>query len=125
MTTIATCCRPRSPALSAAPWSGRRSARVNGPLSLPSRGAMTCDGQFVVVGSYNVKDTEISAQAQVLEVNKLTLSQPLQQSSSLSRLLEVENNLAWLSARQMDAKFAVAENTFVAASAGLKLDAYE
>ena len=87
--------------------------------------AQTLDAQFVLVGSFNVKDSEITAQAQVLEVNRLTLSKPLEQSSSLSRLLEVENNLAWLSARQMDAKFAVAENTFVAASAGLKLDAYE
>ncbi len=87
--------------------------------------AQTLDAQWVLVGSFNVKDNEISAQAQVLEVNRLTLSKPLEQSSSLPRLLEVENNLAWLSARQMDAKFAVAENTFVAASAGLKLDAYE
>ena len=87
--------------------------------------AQTLDAQFVVVGSFTVKDDEITAQAQVLAVNKLTLSRPLQQSSSLPRLLEVENNLAWLSAREMDAKFAVAQNTFVAASAGLKLDAYE
>lgn len=87
--------------------------------------AQTLDAQFVLVGSYNVKENEITAQAQVLEVNRLTLSKPLEQSSSLPRLLEVENNLAWLSARQMDAKFAVAQNTFVAASAGLKLDAYE
>ena len=87
--------------------------------------AQTLDAQWVLVGSFDVKGTEITAQAQVLEVNRLTLSKPLEQSSSLPRLLEVENNLAWLSARQMDAKFAVAENTFVAASAGLKLDAYE
>lgn len=87
--------------------------------------AQTLDAQFVLVGSYNVKENSITAQAQVLEVNRLTLSKPLEQSSSLPRLLEVENNLAWLSARQMDAKFAVAQNTFLAASAGLKLDAYE
>ncbi len=61
----------------------------------------------------------------MLEVNRLTLSQPLQQEASLPRLLEVENNLAWLCARQMDPHFAVAQNTFVAASTGLKLNAYE
>ncbi len=87
--------------------------------------AQTLDAQFVLVGSFNVKDSAVTAQAQVLQVNRLTLSKPLEQSSSLQRLLEVENNLAWLSAREMDAKFAVSENTFVAASAGLKLDAYE
>lgn len=87
--------------------------------------AQTLDAQFVLVGSYTIKDGEVTAQAQVLEINHLTLSKPLQQQASLPRLLEVENNLAWLCARQMDPKFAVAQNTFVAASAGLKLDAYE
>lgn len=87
--------------------------------------AQTLDAQFVLVGSYSVKDGQVTAQAQVLEVNRLTLSKPLQQQASLPRLLDLENNLAWLCARQMDPKFAVAQNTFVAASAGLKLDAYE
>ncbi len=87
--------------------------------------AQTLDAQFVLVGSYNVKDGEVTAQAQVLEVNRLTLSKPLQQQASLPRLLDLENNLAWLCARAMDPKLAVAQNTFVAASAALKLDAYE
>ncbi len=87
--------------------------------------AQTLDAQFVLVGSYDVKDGNVTAQAQVLEVNRLTMTKPLQQQASLPRLIEVENNLAWLSARQMDPKFAVAQNTFVAASADMKLDAYE
>ncbi len=87
--------------------------------------AQTLDAQFVLLGSYTVKDGDVTAQAQVLEVNRLMLSKPLQQEASLQRLLELENNLAWLCARQMDSKFAVAQNSFVAASASLKLDAYE
>ena len=87
--------------------------------------AQTLDAQFVLVGSYSVKDGEVTAQAQVLEVNRLTLSKPLEQQASLPRLLELENNLAWLCARQMDPKLSIAQNTFVAASEGLKLDAYE
>lgn len=87
--------------------------------------AQTLDAQFVLVGSYDVKDGNVTAQAQVLEVNRLTMTKPLEQQASLPRLIEVENNIAWLSARQMDPKFAVAQNTFVAASAGMKLDAYE
>ncbi|MGI4852478.1 MAG: tetratricopeptide repeat protein [Janthinobacterium lividum] len=87
--------------------------------------AQTLDAQFVLVGSYSVKDGQVTAQAQVLEVNRLTLSKPLQQEAGLPRLLDLQNNLAWLCARQMDPRFAVAQNTFVAASAGLKLDAYE
>ncbi len=87
--------------------------------------AQTLDAQFVVVGSYAVKDGNATAQAQVLEINRLTLSKPLEQSAALPRLLDVENNIAWLCARQMDPKFAVSQAAFEAASAGLKLDAYE
>ncbi|SEC17983.1 tetratricopeptide repeat protein [Terriglobus roseus] len=87
--------------------------------------AQTLDAQFVIVGNYTLKDGTVTAQAQVLEVNQLRMSQPLEQSAGLPRLLDVENNIAWLSARGMDPKFAVAQNTFQAASAGLKLDAYE
>ena len=87
--------------------------------------AQTLDAQFVLVGSYTVKDGQVSAQAQVLEVNRLTLSKPVEQTSSLQNLLNVENTLAWQSARQMDPKLSVAQNTFIAASAGMKLEAYE
>ena len=87
--------------------------------------AQTLDAQFVIVGSYTLKDGNVTAQAQVLRVNQLRMSAPVEQSAGLPRLLDVENNLAWLSAREMDPKFAVAQNTFQAASAGLHLDAYE
>lgn len=87
--------------------------------------AQTLDAQFVVVGSFAVKDNTVTAQAQVLAVNKLNMTAPLEQSAGLPRLLDVENNLAWLAARTMDPKFAVSQTTFQAASADLKLDAYE
>ncbi|HEY9138463.1 MAG TPA: tetratricopeptide repeat protein, partial [Terriglobus sp.] len=87
--------------------------------------AQTLDAQFVVVGSFNVKDGIVTANAQVLAVNKLNMTAPLEQSANLQRLLDVENNLAWLVARTMDPKFSVSQTTFQAASAGLKLDAYE
>jgi Tfp pilus assembly protein PilF/TolB-like protein len=87
--------------------------------------AQTLDAQFVIVGNYTLKDGNVTAQAQVLEINKLRMSAPLEQSAGLPRLLDVENNIAWLCARGMDQKFSVAQNTFQAASATLKLDAYE
>ena len=87
--------------------------------------AQTLDAQFVIVGNYTLKDGNVTAQAQVLEVNQLRMAAPLEQSAGLPRLLDIENNIAWLSARGMDPKFAVAQNTFQAASAGLRLDAYE
>ncbi len=87
--------------------------------------AQTLDAQFVVVGSFNVQNGNATAEAQVLAVNKLSMTQPLQQSAGLQRLLDIENNLAWLVARTMDPKFAVSQTTFQAASADLRLDAYE
>jgi tetratricopeptide (TPR) repeat protein len=87
--------------------------------------AQTLDADFVIVGSYTVSNGRIAVQAQVLEVNKLRLSQPLEDSSELSRLFDVENAIAWKVARQIDPHLNVAEQTFLAASGGVKLSAFE
>jgi tetratricopeptide (TPR) repeat protein len=87
--------------------------------------AQTLDADFVIVGSYTVNNSRILAQAQVLEVNKLRLSQPLDDSSELTRLFDVENALAWKIARQIDPHFNIAQQTFLAASSGVRLSAFE
>jgi tetratricopeptide (TPR) repeat protein len=87
--------------------------------------AQTLDADFVIVGSYNVTNGRISVQAQVLEVDKLKLSQPLLDSSELPRLFDVENAIAWKIARQIDPHFNVAQQTFLAASGGVQLSAFE
>ena len=87
--------------------------------------AQNLDADYVVVGSYNIEQQHIQVQAQVLEVNKLRLSSPLADSAELPRLLDVENAMAWKVARQIDPQFGVAEQTFVSASAGVQLSAFE
>ncbi len=87
--------------------------------------AQTLDADFVIVGSYTVEGGRIAVQAQVLEVNKLRLSEPLVDSSELTRLFDVENAIAWKVARQIDPHFNVAQQTFLAASGGVKLSAFE
>ena len=92
--------------------------------------AQTLDADFVILGSYNVTDpgtpaSRIEVQAQVLEVNQLRMSAPLQDSSELSRLFDVENAIAWKVAARMDPHFAVVEQTFLAASGGVKLSSFE
>ena len=87
--------------------------------------AQTLDADYVIVGSYSLQGTRISVQAQVLEVNKLHLSTPLSDSSELPRLFDVENAIAWKIARQIDPHFPVAEQTFLSASAGVELSAFE
>jgi tetratricopeptide (TPR) repeat protein len=87
--------------------------------------AETLDADYVIVGSYTVNNSRIAVQAQVLEVNKLRLSQPLNDSSELTRLFDVENAIAWKIARQIDPSFNIAQQTFLAASGGVKLSAFE
>ncbi|HXC97002.1 MAG TPA: tetratricopeptide repeat protein [Edaphobacter sp.] len=87
--------------------------------------AQTLDADFVIVGSYTVSNGRIAVQAQILEPNKLRMSQALDDSAELSRLLDVENAIAWKVARQIDPHFNVAEQTFLAASAGVRLSAFE
>jgi tetratricopeptide (TPR) repeat protein len=87
--------------------------------------AQTLDADFVIVGSYTVANGRIAVQAQVLEVNQLKLSQPLQDSSELPRLFDVENAIAWKVARQIDPHLNVAQQTFLAASGGVQLSAFE
>jgi tetratricopeptide (TPR) repeat protein len=87
--------------------------------------AQTLDANFVIVGSYTVNNGRIAVQAQVLEVNKLQLSQPISDSSELTRLFDVENAIAWKVARQIDPHFNVAQQTFLSASGDVKLSAFE
>jgi tetratricopeptide (TPR) repeat protein len=93
------------------------------------RMAQTLDADYVIVGSYSVAGetagARIQVQAQVLEVNKLRLSTPIQDSADLARLFDVENALAWKICRQVEPHFAVAVQTFLAASSGIRLTAFE
>jgi Tfp pilus assembly protein PilF/TolB-like protein len=92
--------------------------------------AQQLDADYVIVGSYNVANpgtaaARIDAQAQVLAVNDLRMSQPITGSGELPKLFDVENALAWRVARSMDPHFAVAQQTFLAASGGVGLNAFE
>ena len=87
--------------------------------------AQNLDADYVVVGSFNLQNNKLDVQAQLLEVDRLRLSAPLQDSADLPRLLDVENAIAWKVARQIDPQFPVAEQTFLSASQGVKLTAFE
>lgn len=87
--------------------------------------AQTLDANFVIVGSYNVSNGRIQVRAQVLNVDRLSLSQPITDSSDLPRLFDVENSIAWSVARWMDPHFNVAQQTFLAAAGGVPLSAFE
>jgi len=91
--------------------------------------AQTLDADYVIVGSFTTSgvapNLQIQVQAQVLHVSALRLDPALQDSAPLPRLLDLENGLAWNLARRMDPGYNVAQQTFLAASAGLQLNAFE
>jgi tetratricopeptide (TPR) repeat protein len=87
--------------------------------------AQTLDANYIILGNYSVESGRITVQARVLEVNRLHLSLPLEDSAELPRLFDIENAIAWKVARQIDPKFPVAQQTFLAASSGVKLSAFE
>jgi tetratricopeptide (TPR) repeat protein len=87
--------------------------------------AQTLDANYVVIGSYTVNNGRISAQAQVLSVNELKMSAPIQESNDLRRLFDVQNTIAWKIAKYIDPQFNVAQQTFLAASGQVRLSAFE
>jgi tetratricopeptide (TPR) repeat protein len=87
--------------------------------------AQTLDANFVIVGNYSVENGRIAVKARVLEINALRLSTPLEDSSELASLFDIENAIAWKVAYQIDPHFPVAEQTFLSASGGVGLSAFE
>lgn len=87
--------------------------------------AQTLDADFVVLGSFTTSNGRINAQAQLVHIDDLRLDPPLNDSAELERLLDLENSIAWKLARQMDPTYSVALQTFLAASSGLRLEAFE
>ncbi len=87
--------------------------------------AQTLDAGFVIVGSFNVDAGKIKVQAQILDINQLKLSSPLQESADLARLFDAENAVAWKICKSINPKFSVAEQTFLSASNGIKLTSFE
>ena len=87
--------------------------------------AQTLDAGFVIVGSFTVEAGRIKVQAQVLDVNQLKLSKPLDDSADLARLFDAENAIAWKVCKEVNPKFTVAEQTFLSASNGIKLTSFE
>jgi tetratricopeptide (TPR) repeat protein len=83
------------------------------------------DADYVIIGSYSADNGGLTAQAQVLDVHHAHMSAPLQEQNILSKLLDVENLLAWRAIREMDPDYSVSQSSFLAAVSQLRLDAFE
>jgi tetratricopeptide (TPR) repeat protein len=87
--------------------------------------AQTLDVDSIIVGSYRLEGTGIVAEARVLNVPRLRMSDPVMARGAMNDLIAVFDSLAWRLTRIMDPDFSVAQETFLAAGANLRLDAFE
>ncbi|HVZ84024.1 MAG TPA: tetratricopeptide repeat protein [Terracidiphilus sp.] len=87
--------------------------------------AQTLDAESIVVGSFLTDGAQIVAEAQVVDVPHLRMSPPVEARGQMSDMMAVFDSLAWKLTRVMDPEFSVAEETFVAAGRGVRLDAFE
>jgi tetratricopeptide (TPR) repeat protein len=87
--------------------------------------AQTMDVDSIIVGSYRLEGTGIVAEARVLNVPRLHMSDPVEARGEMKDLIAVLDSLAWRLTRTIDPGFNVAQETFLAAGASLRLDAFE
>ncbi len=87
--------------------------------------AQTLDADSIVVGSLTTDGTSILVEAQVVDVARLRMSQAVTAQGQMKDLIAVLDSLAWKLTRQLDPGFKGSEDTFVAAGAGLRVDAFE
>ncbi|MDR3774935.1 MAG: tetratricopeptide repeat protein [Terracidiphilus sp.] len=87
--------------------------------------AQTLDADSIVVGSYVTDGGGIVAEAQLVDVPQLRMSKAVTARGEMKNLIEVFDALAWELTRQLDPEFNVAEETFVAAGKGMRVDAFE
>ncbi len=87
--------------------------------------AQTLDADSIVVGSYVTDGTGIIAEAQVVDVPHLRMSEAVTAHGEMKDLVEVFDSLAWELTRQLDPGFSVAKETFVAEGKGVRVDAFE
>lgn len=87
--------------------------------------AQTLDVDSIIVGSYRLDGTNIVAEARVLNVPRLRMSDPVMARGEMKDLIAVFDSLAWRLTRVLDPGFSVAQETFLAAGANLRLDAFE
>ena len=87
--------------------------------------AQTLDADEIIVGSFSLSGGDLVAQAQLVDVPHLRMSEPVTTRGKLTDMIAIFDSLAWELTKQLDPGFNVAEKTFVAAGAGLRLDAFE
>jgi tetratricopeptide (TPR) repeat protein len=87
--------------------------------------AQTLDADSIVVGNYITDGSTLIVEGRVVDVPHMRMTPPVTSRGEMKDLVAVFDSLAWKLTRQLDPNFSVAEETFVAAGANLRLDAFE
>jgi tetratricopeptide (TPR) repeat protein len=87
--------------------------------------AQNLDADSVILGTYTSDGTRLTISARIVNIGALRLGAPVEAQVDLPRLLDGINSVAWQLVRQIDPTYPVAQQTFVAADAGLPLAAFE
>ncbi len=87
--------------------------------------AQTLDADSIVVGSFTTEGSDIVANASLVEVPRLRMTEAISSRGPLEAMIKVFDTLAWKLTGELDPSFSVAEETFVAEGKGMRLDAFE
>jgi tetratricopeptide (TPR) repeat protein len=87
--------------------------------------AETLDADSIIVGSFVTDGSGIVAEARVVDVPHLRMSDEVQARGEMREMMQVFDSLAWKLTRQMDPNFSAPEESFLAAGRGLQLAAFE
>jgi len=87
--------------------------------------AQTLDADSIIVGSYSTDGSNLAVEARVVDVSHLRMSEAVSAGGDMHNLIAVFGSLAWKLTRVLDPGFNGAEETFVAAGSGMRLDAFE
>jgi len=80
---------------------------------------------YVVLGSYTFDGKIFSAKAQLLDMKKLHLFQPVDSSGPLTNLIDLQTMLAWQLLQQMPTHSSMSRDQFLQGFAPIRLDAFE
>jgi tetratricopeptide (TPR) repeat protein len=87
--------------------------------------AQTLDADSIVVGDFRMDGTQMVAEAQLVDVPHLRMTETVTAEGELKDMIAVFDSLAWKLARQLDPSLGIGEDTFVAEGKGLRLDSFE
>lgn len=87
--------------------------------------AQTLDADSIVVGSYTVDGTNLTAEASLVDVPNLRMLPAVTAQGQMRDMMAIFSALAWKLTRQLDPAFGVAEATFIAAGRQIRVDAFE